>query len=400
MSMIPITAVERVKALQEARTKVLEGGYNATPFKDMEKTTRNFAGGYIEGKMYAITADTAGGKTKFVKATLFQMWRNLYSKEKVGKKFHVIFFALEETYEEFLDSVIVSFYEKKFEAEILKGEIPSINYPMLNSLYKTVLPDIVWNKINEILPLVENFMSHMTLSDINNPTGMYKFCKAKAEELGHGIHHYKERLLSNGQVTKDYDYYERINHDLQVIVVVDHMSALKAESSKNDSKHNSMEKWSSHFAKEYITSKWQWTCVDLLQQMFDPDRGQAFNQKGEVIIRKVEPSLEKLGNNKEISRYYYIILGLFNPFYYQINLYPITAPYDIVHFEDSYRCGIVLKNRYGLPGQKISYYFYGNSFLWKEMPPKKDDYASQALLEELTENHRKRKLILNEQNSF
>ena len=120
MSMIPITAVERVKALQEARTKVLEGGYNATPFKDMEKTTRNFAGGYIEGKMYAITADTAGGKTKFVKATLFQMWRNLYSKEKVGKKFHVIFFALEETYEEFLDSVIVSFYEKKFEAEILK----------------------------------------------------------------------------------------------------------------------------------------------------------------------------------------------------------------------------------------------------------------------------------------
>jgi hypothetical protein len=393
-----ITVRERITQLIAKKKHVDTGGYNATPFKDMPRTTYNFAGGFIEGKMYGITADTAGGKTKFIKATIFQMWRNYFA-NKIGKKFHVIFFALEEDYDEFLDSVIITIYEKKYENEILAGNLPTVNYPQLNSLYKETLPDNFWDAVAKIEHLVDDFMSHFTLSDINNPTGMYKFCKEQCEILGHGKHLYKERTLEDGRVVKDYDRYERLDENLQVIVIVDHMSALKSEASRQDNKHVSMEKWVSHYAKEYITKRWKWTSVDLLQQMFDPDRGGAYNQKGEVITRRVEPSLEKLGNNKEISRYYYVIIGLFNPYYYNIASYPLIKPYDIAHFEDNYRCGIILKNRYGLPGQKISYYFYGNSFLWKEMPYIRDPNEFNPELEEITENHRRRKIIIN-QNKF
>lgn len=394
-----ISTTERLLQLREAKEHVLKGGFNATPFKDMARTTYNFGGGYLEGKLYAITADTAGGKTKFIKATLFQMWRNYFT-HKIGKNFHVVFFALEEDYDEFIDSVIITMYEKKYEKEILQSKMPSINYSLLNSFYKDVLPEFVWEALDKIKPLVDNFLSHFTLTDIDNPTGMYKFCKEQCEVLGHGKHHYKERKLPSGEVVQDYDYYERLDNNLQVIVVVDHMSALKSENSKTESKHSSMEKWTSYFAKKYITKKWKWTCVDLLQQMFDQDRGGAYNQKGEVLIRKVEPRLETLGNNKEIARYYYVIIGLFNPYYYNIAEYPLLNSYDITHFEDSYRCGIILKNRYGLPGQKISFYFYGNSFLWKEMPIIYNAGDYNIPLEELAENHRKRKIILKEQNKY
>src|SRR5690606_31761949 len=287
----------------------------------------------------------------------------------------------------FMDSVFITFYEIHYEKQILEGLLPSINYPMLNSLFKTTLPDIVFECLLKIADYVQDFMDKIILSDISNPTGMYKFCKQVVEEQGYGTHVYEETKMRDGTTKQIYSGIERKDYDTQYIVMVDHMSALKAEQSKNDNKHTTMEKWVANYCKTIITEKWGWTSVDILQQMFDPDRSASFNQKNEVVIRRVEPSLDKLGNNKEIARYYYVIIGLFNPYYYHIKEYPRTNSYDITIFEDNFRCAIILKNRYGLPGKKVPFYFYGNSFYWKEMPPILIDNEPNIKLAELVDKH-------------
>lgn len=97
---------------------------------------------------------------------------------------------------------------------------------------------------------------------------------------------------------------------------------------------------------------------------------QQFTNSGESVIAKLVPSLDKLANNKEVGRNYFILLGLFAPERYGIAGY---LGYDITKLRDNFRELSIIKNRLGTPNLKLPLYFNGATNTFIELPPPKSE---------------------------
>ena len=64
---------------------------NYLTFSSFNQTAYNFGGGIVMGKLYGITADTGGTKTKYTKALMFQLF--LAFVENKNPEFKIIWVA-------------------------------------------------------------------------------------------------------------------------------------------------------------------------------------------------------------------------------------------------------------------------------------------------------------------
>lgn len=296
-------------------------------------------------------------KTKFAKYISLFLPFELYKKH--GIKFHTIYFALEESKEEFIDSLIIMMLYIKFKI--------SIDRLTLNSFYKTPVSKDVIEKVKQVEKYVEEVLEHVDIIDnIHNATGMYKYVRSYTEKVGK---HYTREVQFYDETTKRnyiqeiYSHYVPNDPDVFNIVVVDHVSLISPESGLTQ--HQSMGRWSSDYCRKQITKNFNYTVINVQQVSMSSDDNEAYK------LGRLEPSLSDLGNNKEVARDDMLVLALYNPWRYEIKHH---NGYDISKYRDTYRSLSVLKNRYGRDGLKVGLYFDGAAGLYKELPkPVKDD---------------------------
>tara|TARA_R110002051_G_scaffold324631_1_gene422790 strand:+ start:574 stop:1776 length:1203 start_codon:yes stop_codon:yes gene_type:complete len=355
---------KRLDGLKEIKKRKDAGQIFCVPFVNYPKLSTSVPG-IVPGMITMITAGSGVGKTQVTKALAVR--EPLEYALKTGLKLKIFYFALEESQQEFIDTMICNFISARCN---IRMDLLTLQGYRQNSLDQGSM-DLIDQYIDDIESLLDNVE---IVDSVYNPTGIYKYCRDYADK--NGTHVYEDREFikkkSSGVIektmTKVYSHYIPNDPDAITIVIVDHMSLLTPEKDKDSgrmrSQHETMAQWSTNYALKQITKHWNWAVVNVIQQEQSGEKEQ-FTNKGESIQKKTEPSLANFANNKEIQRDAKVIIGVYSPDRYGFENY---HGYDIRRFRDTFRALKILKNRFGAPNKYHHMLFDGATNRFKELP--------------------------------
>ena len=355
---------ERFEQIKKIKQDKDSGNINYIPFEDYPKLSKLFPG-IVKGKMSNISAASGIGKTKFAKK--FFVIEPLKYALKYNKNVKILYFALEESKGEFIDSLICNYISE--EAGL------RIDTTMLQGYRDQSISDSDILTIEKHLPKIKKLLENIEVIDsVSNPYGIYAYCRDYADRRGN--HYYKDKEFikkkSDGtiekSITKVYSHYTPDDQSEIVIVVVDHISLLSLETDKVTGKvmtlADAMAVFTTKYALGQMTKHWNWHVCIIQQQAADSESEQ-FTNKGDSIVKKTEPSLSGLGDNKRIQRDFDLIIGVYSPDRYGFENY---HDYDIKRFRDTFRAIKILKSRWGAPNHYIHYLFDGATNRFEELP--------------------------------
>lgn len=345
-------AISRYTENKEKRDR---GIIDYIPFYHSLPRFSNYLPGIIRGKYMHFTAHSSVGKTQLAKF-LTIMVPYIFSKRVSKLNYKIIYFALEESEEEFVDNLVAVVLNEKYKM--------NIDAETLNSYKKETISKEIINRIIESEKIVSEILDTVDIvTTESNPTGLYKYCKNISEANGEHKKKIVEYVKSGGEVERRevYDKYVPKN-DTQFIVVTDHLGLIGTERGA-ETTHKAMSKWSQSYARLEITKRWKFSVVDIIQQAAAGEDETFY--KGKSIISKLKPSLSGYGDNKIIARDAHIILGLFGPNRFEIEEF---NGYNIRKFGDKFRSLEVIKNRGGKSNIEVPLLFEPHKNHFTELP--------------------------------
>lgn len=308
--------------------------------------------GWDKSKYYCFTANSGVGKTKITKYLSITSVYNTF-KQNPHLKYKCFYFALEETKEEFWLGVISNLLYTKYNLIVSSSQ--------LRSLGTYTVTEEILVKIEECKSIVQDMETYIEVVDwVYNPTGIYKYVRKYFENPDIG----EEIIDPNQKNAKGYKYKDE---NLWVFIITDHVSLLQDEiiNSQRMNQHQTMSFYSKEYCLKKFCKKFQCVTIAIQQQAADKEK-QEYTFHGESIESKLEPSLDGLGNNKELQRDYDVVFGLFSPSRYNISRH---RGYDIKQLGNNYRSLKVLKDRwYGSTDVYIPLYFNGAVNQFEELP--------------------------------
>lgn len=359
---------DRIKELRKIKEDKEAGKIFCIPFVNYPKLATSVPG-IVPGMITMITAGSGVGKTQLTKALCVR--EPLEYALKNNLKIKIFYFALEESKQEFIDTMICNFISSKCNIRM--------DLLMLQGFREKALDDKTMKLIEDNMDAVEELLNCVEIIDsVYNPTGIYKYCRDYADK--NGKHIFEDKVFikkkSDGKEYKSnvkvYSHYIPDDPNAITIVIVDHMSLLTPEKNKDTgntmTQHQTMAKWSTDYALKQITKHWNWAVINVIQQEQSGEREQ-FTMKGESIQKKTEPSLAGFANNKEIQRDAKVVLAVYAPDRYGFEDY---HGYDIRRFRDTFRVIKVLKNRFGPPNKYHHFLFDGATNRFGELPTPDD----------------------------
>lgn len=358
---------ERLKYYQQRREDILAGKIKPIPFFQMPLLTK-YIPGIIPGLMYKITSHSGMSKTQFAKyAFCFQP---IFYSMKYKVNFQVLYFALEESEEEFIDGLFLHILKRKYNV--------SIDRFSLNGTNTSTLTEDQLEAVKKAKSDVAHVMSYIKVIDnCYRPEEIFNKCKDFATKMG--------KFIIN-PITKEEEYIP--NDPSQVVLVIlDHISLIENSYDKETnsflSHSASIANWHTKMARKIITKKWKWACLNIQQQSLDSG-SQQFTSKGDSIINKILPSLDGVANNREIIRDDYLVLGLFSPDRYDLEEFRgYKIKNDPNAFGDNFRSLHVLKSRFGTPNKVLPLYFRGDYNYFAELPLPTDNVKLQPFYDKL-----------------
>jgi replicative DNA helicase len=367
---------KRIAELKKVKEDKENGKIFCIPFSNYPKMA-TFVPGIVPGMITAITASSGVGKTQFTKAIAVREPLEYAIANNI--KIKIFYFALEESKQEFIDSMICNFISVKCKIKV--------DILTLQGYREQALDDETMALIEENMEAVEEMLSNVEIIDsVYHPTGIYMYCRDYADK--NGTHHYDTKEFtkkkSNGEIVtepvKVYSHYEPNDPNQVNIVIVDHLSLLTPEKSREGGStmtlHQTMAQWSTTYALKQITKHWNWAVVNVIQQEQSGEKEQ-FTNSGDSVQKKTEPSLAGFANNKEIQRDAKVVFGVYSPDRYGYGEY---HGYNIKKFRDTFRAVKILKNRFSTPNKYIHFLFDGSTNRFAELP-KADENLSWYLHE-------------------
>ncbi len=364
----------RVEDLRKIKEEKDAGKLFCIPFQNYPKLAQSVPG-IVPGMITMITAGSGVGKTQVAKALAVR--EPLEYAVKNNMKLKIFYFALEESKQEFVDTMICNYVSQKSGIQIDILALQGYREKSIDAKIMLIIETYV-EEMEELLSNVE------VIDSVYNPTGIYKYLRNYADK--NGTHHYEERVFIKNKIDEDgkkytvkekvrpYSHYVPHDPTQMTIVVVDHMSLFTPEKNKDTgntmTQHQTMAHWSTNYALKQITKHWNWAVVNVIQQEQSGEREQ-FTMKGESIQKKTEPSLAGFANNKEIQRDAKVILGVYAPDRYGFEEY---HGYDIRRMRDTFRAIKVLKNRFGPPNKYHHMLFDGATNRFKELPKSSESH--------------------------
>ena len=359
---------ERLDGLKKIKADKDSGQIFCVPFVNYPKLATSIPG-IVPGMITMITAGSGVGKTQVTKALAVREPLEYAVKNNLNLK--IFYFALEESQQEFIDTMICNFISARCD---IRMDLLTLQGYREKSLEQSSM-DLIEKHIDDVEELLERVE---IIDSVYNPTGIYKYCRDYADK--NGTHVYEDRefiknkidedgnTYTKTEMTKVYDHYKPNDPNAITIVIVDHMSLLTPEKDKETgamkNQHQTMAQWSTNYALKQITKHWNWAVVNVIQQEQSSEKEQ-FTNKGESIQKKTEPSLAAFANNKEIQRDAKVIIGVYSPDRYGFDDY---HGYDVRRFRDTFRAIKILKNRFGAPNKYHHFLFDGATNRFTEMP--------------------------------
>lgn len=357
--------IKDLKLFKERRDK---GLYNSIPFP-LERIDEVLPG-IVKGLMYIITASSGVGKTQLTK---FLFVTNVYNfvKNNPSTKAKILYYALEESKEEFLASIIQT--HLKIHHNI------TIDNTTLKSLGNSSLSQEHLDIIEKSIDYYKDFFNICdVIDDISNPYGIYKNTMDYVKR--NGKIHKKKISYADGTEVEVFDRYEPNHPDHYMIMIVDHISLIEQEK-KHNSMWDAIVEFSSKYCRQELSKKYGVIPVLVQQQAADKEKTQHTNT-GNIVIEKLIASLDALGDCKLTTRDAFVVLGLTSLSRYNVGYYGgiNNRKYAINKMGDSFRLLTILKNRLGRVGQ-LCLYFNGAVNEFHTLP----DEITEDMYEEMRE---------------
>jgi len=228
-------------SIKENKEKEEEGKVNCIPFVKFHRL-RSKIPGIIKGTNWCITANSGVGKSQLTKSMfILEPFQWVKQHPEKGVSLKVLYFALEESKQEFTYSMISHQLRDKFDITVDPLELASMYED------KTITDDLL-NKIEKLEEYFNDFYKHVEVIDsISNPTGIYKYIRNYSK--ANGMHYYynfktdktKQHTITEADYHKldeevkkqhAYSHYIPNKPDEYVICIVDHFSLLHPEAGK------------------------------------------------------------------------------------------------------------------------------------------------------------------------
>lgn len=316
--------------------------------------------GWVKGTYTILTASSGIGKTKAAKFfTVTSVYEFIKKNPKVGVK--VFYFALEETREKFWLSMMSTLLYINYGLNFSPQQLLSLGeFTVDNDTLKAI--ETTKLEIDDMEQYIE------VIDHIFNSYGLYKTVRNYFETPGLG--EFEMIKTSTGIIKGKFKYK---NEDTYVFVVTDQINLLVPDKNNEFGEpqktlHDAMSYYSKEYCLKQMCKRLDCVVINIQQQSADKEKQEFY--RGESNIKKLEPSLDGLGDNKLTQRDADFVWGLFAPTRYELEEY---RGYNIDQLKDNYRCLIWLKDRdYGLANQYVHLYFDGASNTFKELPLVKD----------------------------
>jgi len=332
------------------------GGLNCIPFKEFLPRLSKHLIGIVKSTYYCVTSYTNVGKTPLTKFLFVRIpfyYYTKYRKTSNAFKLKILYFCLEETKEQFIDSLVIAELSDKYNI--------TVDYNQLNSL-DTPLDSTILSKIEELRGYFNGLASVLEIfAGVSTPEGIMSIIRQHAAR--HGKFYSKDVEVEPGE---EFDSY--VSNNDYTIIIVDHLNLLHSTDKTSD-----LRKCMGRMSSEYLLGeciKYYGYSVCAVHQQAAEGESAEYNK-----FNKNECSLSTLGDNKAIARDYMVVIALDMPQRYGITEH---NRYDLKKFgdrSDCYRSLTILKNRFGRARVRVGTWF---TYSWfEELPnPQTINYAN------------------------
>ncbi len=202
----------------------------------------------------------------------------------------------------------------------------------------------------------------------------------------HGIIEVEEKFDEENKSIKIPKKYTPTDPEEHVIVIMDNLSNLTKEE-KHKTTWDAMGEWTSKYARRLLCKFFNCTVVTIQQQDLESQKLAYSMYQGEAIKGKVKPSIASMGDNKQTSRDYHLVFGLFSPDRFE---FEEDLGYDITLLQNNYRNLSVLKSNESDTGYEVGLYFNGAAEQFIELPhPRTHPQLLNEFYEKIKKKHRK-----------
>ena len=215
--------------IKENRRRRTEGLHNSIPFT-FSRFNRVIPG--IQKSNYTLlSAGTGIGKSKFAKqAYCYDAVDFVIKNPESGVKLKIFWFALEESKEAFMHSMMVMWLYREKGIYCPIKNLKSMNFSDDN---EDVIPQEYINMLesDEAQRWAQKFLKYIeVIDDIRHPTGIYSHIKEFCEENGQWSMKEKEFNIGKEIVVKEvHDRFIPNDPELYVLTVIDHISCVSTE---------------------------------------------------------------------------------------------------------------------------------------------------------------------------
>lgn len=346
--MIKLNLTERI---EKNHKDFVDGKINYLPFEPLGEFT-NWFPGLMREELTCFTGTPASSKTSLVKKLIIHDGIKWAVKNKVN--FHVLYFGLEESRNQFLYSLL------SHQAYLMHGL--QYNIKDFESIGRTIdlnhlsLLKESEQRVEKMLPYISYY------SNIYNSFGIWKAVRDFAANRG--------TFLFNGNpvdlIDKNNSWDSYIPNDPEefIVVVVDHLLLLSHQQNEKDQAEaiwNVIED-----LRRYAANKLRYAIVPIHHQNSDSENQESRREQN------ILPTENGLARNKEVARSYLNLIGIANP--NKVNAAGVNPSlrvwngHDLTIFGNYIRTINILKSRYGESNVSDSVFFAGRTGYFTTIP--------------------------------
>ena len=182
---------ERFEELKDIKSKKDAGQIFCMPFENYPKLASSVPG-IVPGMITMITAGSGIGKTQVAKALAVREPLEYSIKNNIDLK--IFYFALEESSQEFIDTMICNFISSRCGIQM--------DLLMLQGFREKSLSQDKMDLIEKNIDDVEKLLERVEIIDsVYNPTGIYKYCRDYSDR--NGTHHFKDKEFIKKKVDEN-----------------------------------------------------------------------------------------------------------------------------------------------------------------------------------------------------
>lgn len=346
-----MTLYEQVLLEIEQKKRIKEGGgFTGIPFPYPK--WRDYIPSIDKGMYLGLLAPSGVGKSRFIRKTFVY---DLYEfARKNDYPIKILYFALEDAKKPVYKKMICHYMWERHKLDVTPTMLES-KFVGFDSRYIDLM-----KRDGEFFTELEQNV--LIINNCATPSEIVTYCQ---------------------------EVHKRVGHTHHIVVIIDNFSNVIPDP-HHETEWKAVRELSRNHIRLNLCKKLDMTVIAVLQTDVETDKN-TYRNSDKAPISTLEPNTASIGDIKVIIRDFYVLLGLFHPWKYEIKRYPYHDGYNTEILRNNFRSLLMLKNNEGEMAPRLPLWFDGKREIFSEMPTLKETDTLNAMYARILEEEKLRK---------